>query len=96
MILLGTLSTVQAAVPKKVLNACKSLASVVTYGNDGKMISTSVAFTLGEKGECVSEYTAFHNARSAEYIDESEKKQKVSRINCASDIYDVIKFSLDT
>lgn len=49
MILLGTLSTVQAAVPKKVLNACKSLASVVTYGNDGKMISTSVAFTLGEK-----------------------------------------------
>lgn len=96
MILLGTLSTVQAAVPKKVLNACKSLASVVTYGNDGKMISTSVAFTLGEKGECVSEYTAFHNARSAEYIDESGKKQKVSRINGASDIYDVIKFSLDT
>ena len=77
MILLGTLSTVQAAVPKKVLNACKSLASVVTYGNDGKMISTSVAFTLGEKGECVSEYTAFHNACSAEYIDESGKKQKV-------------------
>ena len=41
-------------------------------------------------------YTAFHNARSAEYIDESGKKQKVSRINGASDIYDVIKFSLDT
>lgn len=94
-ILLGTAITLKAAVPKKVMNACKALATVITYGNDGKMISTSVAFSIGEKGEAVSEYAAFNNARSAEYVSETSGRQKVKRINGASDIYDVIKFSTE-
>lgn len=94
-ILIGTYASILAAVPKKVLNTGKAVATVVTYGADGKMISTSPAFILGEKGEAVSVYSAFNNARSAEFISPSGSKLKVSRISGASDIYDVIKFSLE-
>ena len=96
LVMLGAVATLEAAVPKKVLNACKSLASVITYGNNGKMISTSTAFSIGEKGEAVSEYAAFNNARSAECVSEVGGKQKVMRINGASDIYDVIKFTTES
>ena len=96
LVLLGTVATLEAAAPKKVLNACKSLASVITYGRDGKLISTSMAFSVGDKGEAVSEYAAFNNARSAECVSETGGKQKVMRINGASDIYDVIKFSMES
>lgn len=95
IVILGTFSAVGAAVPKKVLNACKSLATIVTYGNDGKMISTATAFSVGENSEGLSVYSVFRNAKSAEYVSASGAKAKVSRINGASDIYDVIKFSLD-
>lgn len=94
LLFLGACTTVFAAVPKKVSNACKSLATVVTYGNDGKMISTVPAFSVGEKGEVFSEYSAFLNAKSAEFVSTSEKI-KISRICGASDIYDIIKFSLE-
>lgn len=94
LLFLGACATVFAAVPKKVSNACKSLATVVTYGNDGKMISTAPAFSVGEKGEVFSEYSAFLNAKSAEFVSTSGKI-KISRICGASDIYDIIKFSLE-
>lgn len=94
LLFLGVCATVFAAVPKKVSNACKSLATVVTYGNDGKMISTAPAFSVGEKGEVFSEYSAFLNAKSAEFVSTSGKI-KISRICGASDIYDIIKFSLE-
>ncbi len=94
LLFLGACATVFAAVPKKVSNACKSLATVVTYGSDGKMISTAPAFSVGEKGEVFSEYSAFLNAKSAEFVSTSGKI-KISRICGASDIYDIIKFSLE-
>lgn len=93
---LGISSAAFAGVPKKVAGACKALASVVTYASDGKIISTAAAFAVGDGSEAVSEHTAFNNARSAEFIDASGNKMKVSRISGASEIYDVIKFSLDS
>lgn len=85
-----------SAVPKKVQNACKALATVVSYGADGKMLSTSIAFVVGDGSEAVSEYATFNRAYRAELSGASGGKQNVMRIKGASDIYDVVSFSVET
>lgn len=95
LLFLGICTTIFAAVPKKVSSACKSLATIITYGSDGKMISTAPAFSVGDNGEVFSEYSAFRNAKSAEFVSSAGGKMKISRICGASDIYDIIKFSLE-
>lgn len=83
-----------SAVPKRVMNACKALGTVVSYGADGKMLSTSIAFIVGEGDEAISEYSVFNKAYGAELSGASSGKQKVVRIKGASDIYDIVKFSI--
>lgn len=95
-IILVSVIAAYSAVPKKVQSACKALGTVVSYGANGKILSTSIAFIVGDGNEAISEYTTFNKAYSAELSGTSGGKQKVVRIKGASDIYDIVKFSIET
>ena len=78
--------------PKWVEKAKGAVFSVVTYGEDGKILNTGNGFFVSEDGVALSDYSLFKNASSAVIITSAGVQMPVTFIMGANDMYDVIKF----
>ena len=73
----------------------KGIITVITYDKAGKLLHKGFGFFISEKGDAISAYAFFNGASRAEVVDGKGKKWNVKRIQGASDIYDIVKFSTD-
>ena len=73
----------------------KGIITVITYDKTGKQMHKGYGFFISDKGNALSAYEFFNGASRAEIVDSRGKKWNVKRIQGASDIYDIVKFSTD-
>lgn len=86
-------ATVQPAWSKK---AFKSVFTLQTFDAGGSLIASSHGFFVGKMGEAVSNLSAFKGAARATIIDSQGKEYGVSMILGFNDLYDVVRFRVDT
>lgn len=91
--LLAQWSVAQA--PKWVEKAKRAVFSVVTYGEDDKILNTGNGFFVTEDGVALSDYSLFKGAQRAVVINSEGVQMPVASILGADDMYDVIKFRVD-
>ena len=84
------------AQPSWVKNASRSVFTLKTFGADGSLIASSNGFFTGTNGEAVSNYTPFKGASRAVVIDAQGKELQVDGIMGANDMYDVVKFRVNS
>lgn len=89
---LGSGSIWAQSLPKWADKAKKAVFSVITYGQDNKILNTGNGFYIDENGTAVSDYSLFKNAHHAVVVTADGKELPVTLILGANDIYDVIKF----
>lgn len=80
------------AQPTPVKKAAKSMFKLTTFDQDGKLLTTSYGAFVGANGECLSTWTPFIGATSANVIDAQGRKYDVDCIIGANEIYNVSKF----
>lgn len=73
----------------------KGIIAITTYDKTGKQLHTGYGFFISDKGEALSAYSFFNGAAKAEVVDNKGKKWNVTRIQGASDVYDLVKFRTD-
>ncbi|WP_294618701.1 tetratricopeptide repeat protein [uncultured Bacteroides sp.] len=88
--LLAQWSVAQA--PKWVEKAKRAVFSVVTYGEDDKILNTGNGFFVTEDGVALSDYSLFKGAQRAVVINSEGVQMSVTSVLGANDMYDVIKF----
>lgn len=88
--LLAQWSVAQA--PKWVEKAKRAVFSVVTYGEDDKILNTGNGFFVTEDGIALSDYSLFKGAQRAVVINSEGVQMPVTSVLGANDMYDVIKF----
>ena len=88
--LLAQWSVAQA--PKWVEKAKRAVFSVVTYGENDKILNTGNGFFVTEDGVALSDYSLFKGAERAVIINSEGKQMPVDAVLGANDMYDVIKF----
>ena len=88
--LLAQWSVAQA--PKWVEKAKRAVFSVVTYGEDDKILNTGNGFFVTEDGVALSDYSLFKGAQRAVVINSEGVQMPVTSVLGANDMYDVIKF----
>ena len=93
-LLLLALSTF--AQPGWVKNASRSVFTLKTFAADGSLIASSNGFYTGTNGEAVSNFTPFKGASRAIVIDAQGKEFQVAGIIGANDMYDVVKFRVNS
>jgi tetratricopeptide (TPR) repeat protein len=71
----------------------KGLVQVTTYDKAGQKIHSGYGFFISENGKCLAAYDLFLGAAKAEVIDSKGAKWNVMRIEGASDLYDLVKFT---
>lgn len=86
----------QKNTPKWLEKARKSVITVDTYDKDGKKLATGTAFYVTETGEALSAYDLFKGAEKAIVRDVEGKEYPVKAILGADELYDVIKFKVET
>ena len=84
------------AQPSWVKNASRSVFTLKTFAADGSLIASSNGFFTGTNGEAVSNYTPFKGASRAVVIDAQGKELQVAGIMGANDMYDVVKFRVNS
>ena len=84
------------AQPGWVKNASRSVFTLKTFAADGSLIASSNGFFTGTNGEAVSNYTPFKGAARAVVIDSQGKELQVVGIMGANDMYDVVKFRVNS
>ena len=84
------------AQPGWVKNASRSVFTLKTFAADGSLIASSNGFFTGTNGEAVSNFTPFKGAARAIVIDAQGKELQVAGIMGANDIYDVVKFRVNS
>lgn len=84
------------AQPGWVKNASRSIFTLKTFAADGSLIASSNGFFTGTNGEAVSNFTPFKGAARAIVIDAQGKELQVAGIMGANDIYDVVKFRVNS
>ena len=84
------------AQPGWVKKATKSVFTVKTFNADGTLIGSTNGFYVGTEGEAVSTFAPFKGATRAIIIDAAGKEMNVSTIMGANDMYDVVKFRVET
>ena len=84
------------AQPSWVKKATKSVFTVKTFNADGSLIGSTNGFFVGTEGEAVSTFAPFKGATRAIIIDAAGKEMNVSAIMGANDMYDVVKFRVET
>ena len=84
------------AQPGWVKNASRSVFTLKTFAADGSLIASSNGFFTGTSGEAVSNFTPFKGAARAVVIDFQGKEFQVAGIMGANDMYDVVKFRVNT
>lgn len=93
-LLFSALSTF--AQPGWVKNASRSVFTLKTFAADGSLIASSNGFYTGTNGEAVSNFTPFKGAARAIVIDAQGKELQVAGIMGANDMYDVVKFRVNS
>ena len=93
-LLFAALSTF--AQPGWVKNASRSVFTLKTFAADGSLIASSNGFYTGTNGEAVSNFTPFKGAARAIVIDAQGKELQVAGIMGANDMYDVVKFRVNS
>ncbi len=88
--LLAQWSAAQA--PKWVEKAKRAVFSVVTYGENDKILNTGNGFFVTEDGVALSDYSLFKGAQRAVVMNSEGVQMPVVSILGANDMYDVIKF----
>lgn len=88
--LLAQWSVAQA--PKWVEKAKRAVFSVVTYGENDKILNTGNGFFVTEDGVALSDYSLFKGAQRAVVMNSEGVQMPVVSILGANDMYDVIKF----
>ena len=84
------------AQPGWVKNASRSVFTLKTFAADGSLIASSNGFFTGTNGEAVSNFTPFKGAARAVVIDAQGKELQVTGIIGANDMYDVVKFRVNS
>lgn len=84
------------AQPSWTKKAIKSVFTLKTFAADGSLIASSNGFFVGANGEAISNFTPFKGAARAVIIDAQNKELQVISILGANDIYDVVKFRVNT
>ena len=84
------------AQPGWVKNASRSVFTLKTFAADGSLIASSNGFYTGTNGEAVSNFTPFKGAARAIVIDAQGKELQVAGIMGANDMYDVVKFRVNS
>ena len=93
-LLLSVLSTF--AQPGWVKNASRSVFTLKTFAADGSLIASSNGFFTNTNGEAVSNFTPFKGTSRAVVIDAQGKELQVAGIIGANDMYDVVKFRVNS
>lgn len=99
LIILGGLLmavTIMAAGPKWAAKAAKSVFTVKTFAADGTLIGSAYGFFTGADGEAVSCFAPFKGAQRAVIIDAQGKEQPVTLLLGANEMYDIIRFQVDS
>lgn len=81
-----------AQAPKWVEKAKRAVFSVVTYGENDKILNTGNGFFVTEDGIALSDYSLFKGAKRAVVMNSEGVQMPVVSILGANDMYDVIKF----
>ena len=84
------------AQPGWVKNASRSVFTLKTFAADGSLIASSNGFFTGTNGEAISNFTPFKGAARAIVIDAQGKELQVAGIMGANDMYDVVKFRVNS
>lgn len=84
------------AQPSWVKNASRSVFTLKTFAANGSLITSSNGFFTGTNGEAVSNFTPFKRASRAVVIDAQGKELQVAGIIGANDMYDVVKFRVNS
>ena len=85
---------VMAQAPKWVEKAKKAVFSVITYGEDDKLLNTGNGFFVSENGVALSDYSLFKGAKKAVIVNSEGKQMPVESIMGADDMYDVVRFKV--
>ncbi len=86
----------QKKAPKWMNKEREAVIMVTTYGENGQQIAQGLGFFVTETGEAVSGYALFQDARKAIVTDIDGQQYPVSRILGADELYDVIRFKVDS
>jgi len=84
------------AQPSWVKKATKSVFTLKTFAADGSLIGSSNGFFTGTNGEAVSNFAPFKGASKAIVIDTGGKEMQVESILGINDMYDVVKFRVNS
>lgn len=86
----------QKELPKAVEKARQAVFSVVTYDDKDKILHTGNGVFVTGSGVALSDYSLFKGARRAIIVQTDGKQYPVKSILGANDMYDMIKFQVDT
>lgn len=92
---LGWSQSLLAQAPKWVEKAKEAVFSIITYGEDDKMLNTGNGFFVTQDGVALSDYALFKGAQRAVAINSKGEQMPVKAIMGADDMYDVIKFRVE-
>ncbi len=81
--------------PKWVDKAKRAVFSVITYGENDKILNTGNGFFVTEDGVALSDCSLFEGAQRAVVVNSEGVQMPVVSILGANDMYDVIKFRVD-
>ncbi|MCI6558268.1 MAG: trypsin-like peptidase domain-containing protein [Prevotella sp.] len=82
--------------PKWYKKAAKAVFTLKTFDSKGQMIASCNGFYIDADGKALAAYAPFKGAYKAIIIDASGKQNNVSLILGANEMYDVVKFKVDT
>lgn len=82
--------------PKWYKKSAKAVFTLKTFDGNGQMIASGNGFYLDAEGRAIAAYTPFKGAERAIVIDAAGKQYNVSLILGANEMYDVVKFKVDT
>ena len=94
--ILAITANMAAQTPKWAAKAVKSVFTLKTFAADGTLIGSACGFFTSNDGEAVSSYTPFKGAQRAVIIDEQGKEQAVTLLLGANEMYDIIRFKVDS
>lgn len=90
LFIVASCSLFAAKEPKGVVNAKKSLVTILVY-DDGVLLRNGLGVFVGDRGDVLSAYSLFQGADSAVCVDASGRVRPIERIVGADDVYDCIK-----
>lgn len=85
-----------AQAPKWVEKAKQAVFSIATYDQNDQLLKTGNGFFVSEDGIALSDHSLFKGAKRAVIINSKGEQMPVLHIMGADDMYDVVKFRVDT